>query len=133
MSENTVAKLVYKIGQCIDYQSLYAMEELFNKCGLTIQTTSRNRMILCKLRDGQPISKDIIDDYIFVGSLDVSDHEMTDRAIEKICDFVNNNHGKADTVKNVAKVWRNGLRIYDASIFITNEDQQRVVGEMIID
>ena len=125
-------KLIYKIGQCIDYQSLYALEESFNKCGLTIQTTSRNRMILCKLREGRPLSESVIDDYIFVGGIDINTNEISDRAAEKICDFVRTAHGTADTVKNVARVWRNGIRMYE-SVSIVNEDQQQVAGEMILD
>ena len=60
MTSNDVDKLIYRIGQCTDYQCLYALEEVFNKSGLTIQTTSRNRMILCKLREGKPVSEHVI-------------------------------------------------------------------------
>jgi hypothetical protein len=123
-------KLLYKIGQCVDYQCFYALEEDFNKIGLTIQTTSRNRMILCKLQDGSPVTEKIIDDYIFVGSLDESTKELTDRTVEKICDFVRTNVGTPGKVENIAKVWRNGLRMYQSAISIANEDIERVVGEM---
>jgi len=126
---NSVERLIYKIGQCIDYQSLYALEESFNKCGLTIQTTSRNRMILCKLRDGRPVSESVVDDYIFVGSIDGMSKEISERATEKISDFVRTNAGKPDKVQDMARVWRNGLRMYDA-ISIVNESQQQIAGEI---
>lgn len=128
---NDVDKLIYRIGQCTDYQCLWALEESFNKSGLTIQTTSRNRMILCKLVGGKPISENIIDDYIFVGSLDEMSRELTDRTVEKICDFVRTNAGKSDKVKNIGKVWRNGLRMYESTIKIMNEDVEEIAGELL--
>ena len=128
---NDVDKLIYRIGQCTDYQCLWALEESFNKSGLTIQTTSRNRMILCKLVGGNPISENIIDDYIFVGSLDEMSRELTDRTVEKICDFVRTNAGKSDKVKNIGKVWRNGLRMYESTIKIMNEDVEEIAGELL--
>jgi hypothetical protein len=123
-------RLIYKIGQCIDYQSLYALEESFNRCGLTIQTTSRNRMILCKLRDGRPVSESVVDDYIFIGGIEDMSREISNRASEKISDFVRTNAGAAGKVQNMARVWRNGLRMYD-SVSIVNEDQQRIAGDLI--
>lgn len=126
-------KLTYKIRQCIDYQSLYALEEEFNDAGLTIQTTSQNRVILCKLVNGKPKADKVIDDYIFVGSLDTSTNEISDRAAQKIVDFVNNAKGKKDKVKNIARVWRDGLRMYESSIAIMHEDVQLIVGNLIID
>jgi hypothetical protein len=119
---NAAARLLAKINQCIDYQTIYALEDDFNKAGLTIQTTSTNRVIICKLRGGRPVAAGIVDDYIFIGSLAESTRELTERAVEKICDFVRNNAGKADIVKNMARSWRNGLRMYEASIAIVNED-----------
>lgn len=124
-------RLIHKIGQCIDYQSLYALEESFNKCGMTVQTTSRNRMILCRLVSGRPISENIVDDYIFIGSLDELSRELTDRSSEKICDFVRTNAGPPSKVENIAKVWRNGLRMYESSVRIMNEDQQQIAGELL--
>lgn len=130
-SSVSVDKLVYKIGQCIDYQSLYALEESFNNCGLTIQTTSLNRMILCKLIDGKPVTESVVDDYIFVGGLNDMSREITERAVIKICDFVRTCSGKANKVENVARVWRNGLRMYESTISIMNEDVNEVAGEIL--
>lgn len=119
---STVDKLIYKIEQCIDYQNLYALEADFNKNGLTVQTTSNSRVILAKLRNGKPVTKGVITDYIFVGSLADSTKELSDRAVTKICDFVRTNCGKSGKVKDNARVWRNGVRMYEASIVIMNED-----------
>lgn len=125
MSKN-LDKLLYRVEQCIDYQSLYALEDSFNKCGLTVQTTSQNRVILAKLKAGKPVTKNIIDDYIFIGSLVGSAEEISERACQKICDFIRTNCGKAGSVKNVSRVWRNGVRMYEASIAIMNEDVNNI-------
>ena len=118
-----VNKVVDKLGRCIDYQSVYALEEDFNKIGLTVQTTSNNRMILCKLREGKPISTNVVEDYIFIGSHDTAINELTDRAVMKMSDFVRTNASLADVVKNTARVWRNGLKMYESTITIMNEDK----------
>lgn len=125
-----VDKLVYKLGGCIDYQSVYALEEDFNKAGLTIQTTANNRIILCKLNNGKPIANSIVEDYIFVGSLDTSINELSDRAVMKISDFVRTNASFADTVRNIPRVWRNGLKMYESTIPIMNEDVNSIANSI---
>jgi hypothetical protein len=125
-----VEKVVYKIGQCIDYQSIYALEESFNKIGLTIQMTSRNRMILCKLLEGKALTERVVDDYIFIGDTKDLSKDISERASEKICDFVRTNAGKSSKVENTSRAWRNGLRMYE-SVVIVNEDQQKIAGDII--
>ena len=120
---NSVDKVVNRIEHCIDYQSLYAMEEDFNSIGLTIQTTSNKRMTLCKLIGGKPVTNKIIDDFIFVGSLDTSTNELSDRATSKICDFVRANAGQPNKIENISRVWRNGLKMYESTISIMNENK----------
>lgn len=131
--DTEVNRLVNKLSQCIDFQSLYALEEDLNRVGMTIQTTANNRMILCKLMEGRPVANNVIEDYVFVGSLETATRELTDRAVNKICDFVRMNAGNADAVKNVARVWRNGLKIYESSINIMNEDVNEVAGDLLCD
>lgn len=125
--------IFYKIRQCIDYQSLYALEDEFNKIGLTIQTTQKNRMVLCKLINGKPTANNIIEDFIFVGSYKQLDTELSERAVEKIIDFVSNNQGAPSKVENLARAWRNGLRMYGKSLFIANEDVEFVADNLIIE
>jgi hypothetical protein len=132
VSSPDLDKLLYRIGQCTDYQCLYALEESFNKCGLTVQASSNSRMILCKLRDGKPITEHVIDDYLFIGSIGEKAKELTDRVVEKVCDFVRTNAGKPSRVENVARVWRNGLRMYESTIRIMNEDVQEIAGDMLL-
>lgn len=118
-------KLLYKIEQCVNHQSIFAMESDFNNCGLSIQTTANNRMILCRLQDGRPVIESVVDDYIFIGSLKEGSTELTDRAVSKISDFVRTHSKGPDTVKNTARVWRNGVRMYE-SIILVNEDVDRI-------
>jgi hypothetical protein len=129
--EISLGKLLYKIDQCIDYQNLYSLEEDFNKVGLTIQSTSRNRMILCRLLNGAPITEKVIDDYIYIGGTDELSKELTNRTTEKIADFVKTNAGPPGKIENIARVWQNGLRMYQNKIAIVNEDIDRISGEII--
>ncbi|MDP1710858.1 MAG: hypothetical protein Q8K86_00170 [Candidatus Nanopelagicaceae bacterium] len=128
-----VDRLIYKIEQCTDYQCLYALEEEFNKAGLTVQATPKNRMILCKLRNGRPLAESVVDDYIFIGGLDGMSNEPSDRTVSKISDFVRTNAGSAGKVQNCARVWRNGLRMYEATISVMNEDVQHIAGDLIFE
>lgn len=130
-NNKNLEKLLHKISSCIDYQCLYALEEWFNKVGLTVQTTSRNRLILCRLdKEGKVISDSVIDDYIFVGNLDELGKELSDRATQKISDFVRNHAGGPGKVLDKARVWRNGLRMYE-DIIIVNEDVQEIADKLI--
>jgi hypothetical protein len=115
-------KIIRKIRQCVDYQSLYAMEGDFNRIGLTVQTTANNRMALCRIKNGKPVANHIIDDYVFIGSLNTSTNEISENAATKIIDWVLNNASKKATLKNTARAWRNGLRMYENTIAIMNED-----------
>jgi hypothetical protein len=132
MDKASLGKLLYKIGQCINYQNLYGLEEQFNKVGLTIQTTSHNRMLLCKLINGAPIIENVVDDYIFIGSLDDMNRDLTEKTAEKIMDFVRTNAGPAGKIENMARVWRNGLRMYQTVIPIVNEDVKKIAEDMIL-
>lgn len=128
---NALNRLLYKIEQCIDYQNLYCLEEDFNKVGLTIQTTDRRRMILCRLEKGKPITEQIVEDYIYIGSLDELSKELSERTTNKICDFVKTNAGEPGKIQDIARVWRNGLRAYESTIAIKNEDIDHISGEVI--
>lgn len=133
MAEPDPSSLISKIRQCIDWQSIYALEEEFNSCALTIQTTPNNRVILCRIEKNKPVAKSIIDDYIFLASMSNSFDELSERAEQKLIDFVQNRCGKPTSIKNIAKVWRNGLRMYEAPISIVNEDMEFVAASVILE
>ena len=127
---NNLESLVNKIQSSTDYHCIYALEEEFNKCGLTIQPTSRNRMALCRMVDGRPISEKVVEDYIFIGSVDDLSKDLTDRIVDKVCQFVRTNAGAPGEIQNVARQWRNGIRMYEDTLMIANEDVIHI-GEMI--
>ena len=124
-------ELLRKIRMTIHYGGLYALESSFNRAGLTLQNTTGNRMILCKLRDGVPVAESVAEDYIYIGNVNDTDRELSERTVGKICDFVLNAGGAPDTPRNLARAWRNGVRMYEASIKIVNEDVNWVAGEII--
>lgn len=126
----TLNKLLYMVEQCIDYQNLYALEDAFNMCGLTMQTTPNGKMILCKLREGKPVTNRVIEDYIFIGSNATIMNELSERAVSKICDFTRTNAGVPDMIRNVARVWRDGLRMYESTIPIMNEDINEIASDI---
>lgn len=121
MDKKAVDKLISRVRACFDYQSLYAMEEGFNAVGLTIQTTSKNRMILCKIKDNKPVAKEVGVDYIFIGGLDKTE-EYSERVEQKIVDFIMNNAAGKAQIKDTARVWRNGLRMYQSTIAVESEE-----------
>lgn len=133
LNENDLKAIIYKLHQCINCECLCAMESDFNKIGLTIQTTSKDRIVLCRVEDGKPITEHVIDDYIFIGEATKLSTELSERAVEKISSFIQANAGPSETVRNNIRSWRDGLRMAGAPIEITNEDVNKVAGEMIID
>lgn len=128
-NHENLKRVLYKVSQCIDYQNLYALEEEMNKVGLSVQTTSNNRMILCRLFEGKVVTEKVIDDYIFIGSLNDATKELSESQIQKISDFIRNRSGPSGKVENLARVWRNGVRMYD-SIMVVNEDVSKVADDM---
>jgi len=122
-----------KIRQCIDFQSIYALENEFNKVGLTVQTTNNSRVILCKIIEGKPYAKQVIDDYIFIGSLDNSLAELTDRTASKIVDFINNNRGASTVIQDIPRTWRNGLKMYEQNIAIMNESLDFIMDSSLLE
>ncbi len=89
--------LVDNIRRCYNWRNLFELKDKFQMCGLVIRPTTNNRMILCRVENGQPIYNSIIDDYIFIGKDDI-DEEISERAAEVISDFVrcNATYGQPD-------------------------------------
>lgn len=130
MQKQAVDKLIKRIKSCYNYQSIYAMEDGFNSVGLTIQTTPKNRMILCKIVEGTASAKEVGSDYIFLGNLE-NITEFNERAEQKIIDFVLNNASNAGTITNDAKVWRNGVRMYESTVFVESEEINCIANVLI--
>jgi hypothetical protein len=125
-----IIDIVHKIEMCIDYQTLYTLEDDFNEIGLTIQISSGNKVALCKLVDGKPKADKAIEDYIHVGSLETAANEISPNATSKIIAFIRTNRGKADKVKNKARGWKDGIRTYGKAIRIgEDKDKDRIIAE----
>jgi hypothetical protein len=126
---DALAKLVNKIYQCPDYQTLYTLEDDFNEVGLTIQTTSNNRIILCKIKDSKPLSDDPLVDYIYMGSLDIAINPLNAELMLKIIIFIVNAKGAKGELKNMARSWRDGLRMYEQSIAVEGKEKGKTITE----
>lgn len=121
---DALANIVNKIHQCTDYQTLYALETDFNQVGLTIQTTSNNRMILCKIVDSKPKASEAMKDYIYIGSLDTSTQNVSLEFALKVIIFVVNAKGSKGELKNLARKWQDGLRMYGQAVTV----EERIKG-----
>lgn len=129
---NPLHRIIHKIRNCINYRNLVALEKPFNDIGLTIHPTAKNWFILCKIIDNKPCATSVVDDFIFLISMDRIEDEISDRALDCIVDFVQNNADKPSEVLDIAKTWRNGIRTYGEAICIINEDVERVSQNMTL-
>jgi hypothetical protein len=128
---DNLERLLHKIRKCLNYRTLFSLESEFNKVGLTLQHTSQNWIVLCKIDDDKPLAKEVIDDFIFLAPLDQKHVELTPRALEIITDFTQNNASGAAEVADRGRTWNDGVRVYDKAIAIVNEDVSRVAQEII--
>jgi len=115
---DALAKIVNKIYQCPDYQTLYSLEDDFNAVGLTVQTTSNNRMILCKIESNKPKATEALADYIYIGKLEDSAQPLCMEIALKIIVFITNAKGQKGELKNLARKWQDGLRMYGDKIAV---------------
>lgn len=88
-----ILSLLDAVDQCTQYNEIYNLEESFNKVGMTLQKTTNNRTILCRVQDNKIVTENVIDDYIFVGPA----KRLHEGVINKIKDFVLANEGVACT------------------------------------
>lgn len=117
-------ELLYKIKHSVTCSCLYALEENLNGVGLTLQTTTKNRMIICKIKNNKPYCKKFMDDYIFIGVAD-EDRELSKRAIECIIEFVMNAASEPAELKDEQRSWQDGISMY-GKIIVVNEDVESV-------
>jgi hypothetical protein len=110
-SKNIIEDLMYKISNSVSCSCLFALEESFNKIGLTLQTTVNNRTILCRVEDGKPCADVAIDDYIFIGKAH-EDKELGQRTINCILEFVGNNIGEPVELIPTGKSYHNNMNLY---------------------
>ncbi|MBD3407243.1 MAG: hypothetical protein GF411_14075 [Candidatus Lokiarchaeota archaeon] len=130
--EQVLKELLNKIRKCPTYSSLYDLEPLFNRNGLTMQVTTKNRMIACKIMENKPYCKNVIDDYMFIGALRDRDYEISDRVRECLTDFVINAASGPAVVENKQRNWQDDTRLYGDRISIAREDVNTVAQNVIL-
>ena len=124
-------ELLYKLKRSVTCSCLYALEEDFNQCGLSLQTTLKNRMILCKIKDNQPYHEEFMKDYIYVGKAE-EDRELSKRAIECVMEFVEEAASGSTEIKHEAPSYQNNVSMY-GKVIVMNEDVEAVAGDVLMD
>lgn len=125
-------ELLYKVKNSVTCSCLYALEDNFNKVSLTLQTTTKNRMVLCKIKNNKPYCKEFMDDYIFIGVAE-EDRELSKRAIECISEFIMNAASeKPAKIKKEQRKWQDGISMY-GKIIVVNEDVKSIAGDLLMD
>ncbi len=132
-----VSKLLYKIKSSPRFESLYRLENDFLDVGLSIRRTSNDNMVLCKIEDGHPKIDDIIEDYVFAGSIDERKNEVSDKMMDSIIDFVQNTACEADELPESRQLandqfrrWQKGVFTY-GSIMVVNEDVNKISSSIV--
>lgn len=124
--------LIERVKHCYDWKSLYAMHEEFKKIGLTLHDTSGGRKVLCKVEEGKPVINNIVDDYIFVGSNDVLDEEVSQRALDVILYFLETKAGQPQAVMDSRQSYSKNMALYGKPLMIHTEGAQVKNQEIII-
>lgn len=124
MSNLSLQKLLLKIKNCPNYETLYRLEEDFNKVGLTLQSTPKNRVILCMIRDGNAYASAVMEDYVFVGATSDLD-EVPTKTIDCIMNFVIENAGSPARVVNNKRSWQHNPKPY-GQVLVVNEDVEHL-------
>jgi hypothetical protein len=95
------SSVINKLKSCLNYKTMLSMEPDFNSVGLTIQQSVQGWAVLCRIVDGRPSAGSVVNDYIFLTTLDKSDAEPSERAISIISDFVLNHAGQPSTISDL--------------------------------
>ena len=129
MSDLNLQKLLYKIKNCGSYYMLYKLEEGFNSVGFTLQRTLKDHYILCRIVNGEPVTEEPMDDYIFLGSVDESTIEVPNGNMDSIINFIIGSASEAAKLDEGPRINRNGFCIY-GRIMLVNEDIHKISQEM---
>ena len=91
---------------------LFSLEEDFNNVGLTVQPTNQGKMVLCRIEDEKPVTENVSDDYIFVGSISERDIEISQRVLDCVTNFIIENSGSPATIENKSRDWQKMASLY---------------------
>ena len=131
MNNLYLEKLLFKIKNAPDYETLFCLEEAFNQIGLTLRCTAKDRMILCKIIEGAPKATAILEDYMFLGTISERTQALSERIVECLCNFVMNNAAAPAKLEDKPRKWHMGIQTYE-HLMIVNEDVQHAA-QCIID
>lgn len=116
-----VSDILKRVGMCHNWRSLYQMNKDFNRLGMAIKETVGNRRILCRLEEGKPQTEDINRDYIFIGSKEKLDLDISERTMEVIKQFIVENIGEPQLVVDSSQSYSNTMSLYGKPIQLYNE------------
>jgi len=124
--ESSTNALLYKIRNLVYLDTIFSLEEDFNRIGLTVQLSSGNRAILCKIVEGRAAASSVMDDYMFLGSFAGTEakQEVPPKLIATLSDFVMNKAGASAKVTSAPRRWQHGIKTYGQIIRILDEDVQ---------
>jgi hypothetical protein len=124
--EDNVNVLLYKIKNLVYFDTLFALEEDFNRTGLSVQLSGGNRVILCRIVGGKAKATAAMEDYIFLGPFAYAEakQEVSNRLISSISDFVMNHAGPPGKIENLPRLWQQGVKTYGQVVRIIDEDVQ---------
>ncbi len=124
------------IRSCYTFDNLYALSRGFNEHGMVIKPTASNKMIVCRVQDGEPISETIVSDFIFVGSLNQKDEVIPSRIIQCVLEFVERCHGEEYVPEEISKQQHQQLALYGVPMDVgrptelANEDISELTQEL---
>ena len=131
IDRDTLESLLWKLKKCPKFEYIYTLEEDFNKVGLTIQKTVGNNLILCRIDEGKACIHNVVDDYIFIGSLKESKNEISDRMSDFMADFMLNNYGPPSKVIDEDGRPYRGSNVSAGKIIIANEEVTKISQNVI--
>jgi len=86
--QKSLQKLLSRLRFVDEPMSLTELEEDFNDIGLTIQT-NREKLFLCKIKDGKPACESVFEDHIPVCAATA---DLSRQVKQKIYDFIMENY-----------------------------------------
>lgn len=124
---NDLLQIIKK--KCYDYISLYSLEKRFNRINLSIRPTTGGKMVLCKVIDGKPIATELMKDYMFVGSQEIQNKEISKRLIDCIIEFITSYIQELGKEENGQIALGGHLALY-GNITVMEEDINHILQNM---
>lgn len=128
-NENLI-KVIDKIKICHDYGTLHQLNEDFNSIGLALVKTVSNKMILCKIKENKPCVDKILQDYIFVGSVNEHKNELSNKFVSCLIEFIKKSNSNQSFIKYEDKNWQKMFGQYGKAVGIQMESVDMKIQEI---